>query len=385
MQNAHFPYQQTLNELKANNLYRRLRWLESSQGREIVIDGKRLIHFSSNDYLGLSNRQELKDAAIESIRQSGVGIASSRLLSGSHVVHQRLENRLAEFKNQEASLVFPTAYAANLGLLSTVIKKGDLVACDKLNHASMIDGLRLSQASLHFYPHRDCERLEVFLNYPTKGKKWIVTESVFSMDGDIAPLDDLMKLTEKYEAGLIVDDAHGIGVLEATGKGCGERFKLCNHGRFVIVGALSKAIGCLGGFVAGTSDLIEYLINAARGFIFTTALPPHLAQASIKALDIIESEPSLITTLRHNADRLRLGLKKIGFNTLNSETPIIPVVIGDAKTTLAAAEFLLENRVYAPAIRPPTVPENLCRLRFSVTAAHTVADIDEALSVMAKL
>lgn len=374
-----------LRELKEKNLLRNLRTIESKKAPLIKINKRELIDFSSNDYLNLSSHPAIIKAVTDAMNRYGFGSGASRLLSGCYSPHKRLEDKIAAFKETEASIVFNTGYAANTGTIPSITGEGDLIFSDELNHASIIDGVRLSKAALHVYRHRDLSHLESLLKkraVGTIGNKLIVTDTVFSMDGDIAPLKDLHFLSSKYGATLMIDDAHGTGVIGENGRGALERF--CLKGDDIIqMGTLSKAAGCFGAFVAGSRDLIDYLINRARSFIYSTSLPPAVAHAGIASLDIIDKRSvRLRNKLWKNRERLYDGLNKLGYNTLGSETPIIPVLIGDTKKAVSLGEYLYENSIFAPAIRPPTVPEGKSRLRFTVTAAHSNEDIDLLLDIM---
>ena len=373
-----------LKTLKEEGLYRSIRWINSSQGPRINIGGRELLNFASNDYLGLSTRKEIVEAAAEALSVYGMGMASSRLLSGSHELHRLLEERIADFKQTESALVFTSGYTANIGIITSLIKRGDAAFSDKLNHASIIDGLRLSGASLFFYRHKDMEHLETLLKNNVRGNKLIVTDTVFSMDGDIAPLETICRLADQYGAAVVVDDAHGTGVLGENGRGALEYTGLEENTNILVMGTMSKALGCSGGFIAGSRDLIKYLVNKSRSFIYTTALPPFVAAACIKAIDIVETETYLRCNLNICAAMLRNGLKERGFNTMDSETPIIPLLIGPLEKTLKFSSHLDNHRIFAPAIRPPTVPPGLSRLRFSVTASHTRDDIARLLEVTDK-
>lgn len=368
-------FEKSLRELKKKNLLRKLLYLESLRGSRISIDGKSYINFSSNDYLGLSGHPEIINSAIEALKKYGFGSGASRLLSGSYIPHRRLEERIAEFKKTESALVFNTGYSANTGIIPAIAGTGWTILSDELNHASIIDGVRLSKAEIKIYKHRDINHLEGLLKKISR-EKLVVTDTLFSMDGDLAPLKDIVFLSKKYKAMLMIDDAHGTGVLGETGRGGLEHFGI--RGDDIIqMGTLSKAFGCFGAFVAGTRDLIEFLINKARSFIYSTSLPPAVAQTAIKAIDIVEfKSDKLRKKLWDNRQRLYNGLKNLGCNTLSSETPIVPILLGDVKNTLKLSKYLYKSRIFAPAIRPPTVPEGKCRIRFSVTGAHTNTDID---------
>ncbi len=357
---------------------------------KISINGHVFINFSSNNYLGLSGHPRILKACAGALRLYGLGSGASRLLSGSCIPHKKLEERIARFKNTEAALVFNTGYTANTGIIQALSKPEGTVFSDELNHASIVDGIKLSKAKIKIYRHRDVNHLESLLkkSSPSKGRsagqKFIITDTVFSMDGDIAPLKDIVFLSRKFNAMLMIDDAHGTGVLGKTGRGGLEHFGI-NAGEIIQMGTLSKAFGCFGGFVAGSGSLVSFLINRARSFIYSTSLPPALAEACIRAVDIVDSgSPGLRKRLWKNRQRLYQGIRNLGYDTLDSETPIIPVFVGGTKKALKIGSYLYRKKIFAPAIRPPTVPEGKCRIRFSVTAAHTDEDIDSVLESLKK-
>jgi len=369
--------------LEREDLLREPVCIETSHGSKTVINGKEFINFSSNDYLNLSRHPEIINSTIDALKRHGLGSGGSRLLSGTYEPHRRLEERIARFKGTEAALVFNTGYAANTGIIPAIAGDDTLIFSDELNHASIIDGIRLSRAEKRIYRHRDMDHLERLLlesvNIPRIKRRLIVTDTVFSMDGDIAPLRDLVFLSEKYGALLMIDDAHATGVIGKTGRGGLEHFGITSD-RVIQMGTMSKALGCYGSFVAGSRDLITFLINRARSFIYSTSLPPAIVEACIKAFDILEFHSrDLRTRLWANRDHLHQGLMRVGYDTLASETPIIPLLAGDVDTALNIARHLYENRIFAPAIRPPTVPEGRCRIRFSVSAGHSEWEIEEAI------
>jgi 8-amino-7-oxononanoate synthase len=375
-----------LADLKEKNLLRKLTCLESSDNSKISIKGQTYINFASNDYLNLSGHPEIVKAAVRSLNKYGFGSGASRLLSGTYDSHVRLEKRIAEFKKTQASLVFNTGYAANTGIIPVLAEEGSLIFSDELNHASIVDGTRLSKAEVMIYKHRDVDCLEALLKRTSSEqlikRKIIITDTVFSMDGDIAPLKELILISKKYNALLMIDDAHGTGVIGKTGRGGLEHFGI-KADNVIQMGTLSKALGCFGAFVAGKKDLISLLVNRSRSFIYSTSLPPAVAEAGIKAIDIVDSRSiKLRKRLWKNRERLHKGLQELGFDTLYSETPIIPVLIGDINKTLKLGKLLYKNKIFTPAIRPPTVPEGKCRIRFTVTAGHTDEDIDLVLEVM---
>lgn len=380
---------QDLEDIKSSNLLRKLTCLESSCDSKISIQGKSYLDFSSNDYLNLSSHPAIVRAASNALQKYGLGSGASRLLSGTYVPHKKLEDRIAKFKSANSALVFNTGYAANTGIIPVIAGKGAEIFSDELNHASIIDGTRLSAAEVLIYKHKDVNHLESILKKSLKrknvGQRVIVTDTVFSMDGDIAPLDDLIYLSERYGALLMIDDAHGTGVLGKTGRGALEHYGI-KSGNIIQMGTLSKAVGCYGAYVAGSRDLIDLLVNKARSFIYSTSLPPLIAEAGSKAIDIIESRSvRLRKKLWENTIRLNKGLKEMGYDTLETETPIIPVMIGGPGNAIKAGKRLYGKGIFAPAIRPPSVQENKCRIRFSVTAGHSDDDIDRVLDVMRKI
>ena len=375
--------------LKEKKLFRKPVCIESSNGPKIVIDCNIYTDFSSNDYLNLSGHPDIIRAASNALKNMTLGSGASRLLSGTYSSHEQLEKRIANFKKTPAAIIFNTGYAANTGIIPALTDSETLIFSDALNHASIIDGIRLSRAGLKVYRHRDMEHLGLLLKKSRENKKikkrMIITDTVFSMDGDIAPLKEIVLLCEKYDALLMIDDAHAAGVLGETGRGGLEYFGIRSD-RVIQMGTLSKAMGCYGGFAAGTKEMADLLINKARSFIYSTSLPPALCEAGIKAIDIIDRRSSgLRKRLWKNRERLFNGMNDLGFDTLNSETPIIPVMAGSADNALKLAKRLYKKKIFVPAIRPPTVPEGKCRLRFSVTAGHTNEDIDLVLETLSKV
>jgi len=356
--------------------------LESATGPTVRYAGREIILLSSNDYLGLSTHPKVVRAAIEATEQYGTGSGASRLVSGTLPPHGRLEAALATFKRTEAALLFGAGYLANLGVIPNLIARGGLILADRLCHASLIDGCRLSHADFRVFRHLDCAHVESLLRRrPTNRPTLIITEGLFSMDGDLAPLPDLVSLAERYGAMLYVDDAHGTGIMGTTGRGTIEHFGLEQRIPFHM-GTLSKALGGHGAYVVGPNDLVQYLINTTRPFIFTTALPPAVAAAASAALDVIQHEPERRARLWSNRQRLFNGLLRLGFRMTQTVGPILPVLVGDAANASALAEQLLSLGIYAPAIRPPTVPDGTSRIRFTVTSEHTADQIDEALRVL---
>ncbi len=378
-------FDEALKDLKANKLLRELVTINpsNSSNAHIFINKRQYVNFSSNDYLGLSANPGIVSAAANALKKYGFGSGASRLLSGTYSPHKELENRIARFKKTEAALIFNSGYAANTGIIPAIAGTETVVFSDELNHASIVDGIRLSRARSKIYKHKDMDHLESLLN-KTSRKKLIVTDTVFSMDGDITPLKKLYALSRKYKAMLMIDDAHGTGVLGKTGRGALEHFGI-KAANIIQMGTFSKAFGCTGGFAAGSRTLINLLINRARSFIYSTSLPPAVAGAAVKAVDIIDkTSVSRRKKLWKNRERLVIGLQNLGYNTLDSETPIVPIFAGDIKTAMSMGKYLYKQKIFVPAIRPPTVPEGKCRIRFSVTSAHTNKDIDLVLTCLRK-
>jgi 8-amino-7-oxononanoate synthase len=367
---------------EAAGLRRRLRAVEGRQAARVAIDGRSLISLCSNNYLGLADHPALIEAAVAAARELGVGAGASRLVSGSMRLHHRLEERLAAFKGTRRALLFNSGYHANLGTIQALVGKEDAVFSDALNHASLIDGCRLSRAALHVYPHRDAGALAALLGRVTARRKLIVTDSVFSMDGDTAPLAEICALAERHGAMVMVDEAHATGVLGRKGAGLVEALGL--QGRVdVQMGTLGKALGGFGAYVAGSETLIEYLLNCARTFVYTTALPPPVVAAALAALDVVEREPERRAAALANAARLRSGLHRLGYEVPAGEAAIVPVLLGDAALTMRVSDALLLRGVLALGIRPPTVPAGTARIRTTVMATHTQADVDAALDAFA--
>lgn len=373
-------YQVRLEALARRFLLRRLRLVSSETGPVVTIGGRPVILMASNDYLGCATHPLLKQAAIAAIREFGVGSGASRLICGTLPPHERLEQALAQFKGTEAALVFGSGYLANLGLIPALIGRGGLILADRLCHASLIDGCRLSGAEFRVYRHRDLDHLDALLaRQVPRRETLIVTDGVFSMDGDLAPLPELIALAERHEARVLVDDAHGTGVMGMEGRGTLEHFGVEPRLPFHM-GTLSKALGGSGAYVAGSADLVQYLVSTARSFLYTTAPPPATAAASLAALELVRSEPERRARLWRNRDHFYAGLQSLGFKTTDTQSPIIPILIGDARTALAMADRLLELGVYAPAIRPPTVPKETSRIRTTVTSEHRREHLDAALA-----
>ena len=371
-----------LEQWRQEGTYQRLRILQSESAAESQFDGKQVINLASNNYLGLTTHPKLREAAIEATRKFGVGSGAVRTISGTMSIHIELEERIAAFKHVEASVVFQSGFAANAGTVSAILTPDDHIISDELNHASIIDGCRLSRAKIHVFPHKDVAAAESILTDldSVPGRKLLVTDGVFSMDGDIGALPGLTEAAEKHGAIMMVDDAHSSGVLGRNGRGTVDHFNL--HGRVgVQVGTLSKAIGVLGGYVCGSRDLIEFLYHRARPFLFSTSHPPAVAAACLAAFDVLEQEPERIDVLWENTRYFKQGLTSAGFNTGISETPITPVIVGEAKTAHELSRELFAQGVLATGIGFPTVPKGKARVRTIVTATHTKAELDRALEV----
>ena len=368
-----------LQELKRQGLYRRLRRVEGEQGPTLNLDGQEVLNFSSNNYLGLANHPALRAAAKEAIERYGCGSGASRLISGNMTLHEELEAKIAALKGTEAALVFNSGYQANIGVLSALAGEGDVILSDALNHASIVDGCRLSRATVVVYPHCDLGVLEDGLkNAPARIRKLIVTETLFSMDGDEAPLAEIVNLAERYGAMVMVDEAHATGVFGPNGAGVVAKLGLGNRVP-VQMGTLGKALGAFGAYVAGSRELRELLINRSRSFIFTTSLPPAVMAMAIAAIDLVYKEPQRRLALWHNCRALRDGLKKLGFSLGESQSQIQPLVIGDAQKCMDFSERLLQKGVFAQGIRPPTVPPGTSRLRITLMATHTHENLHRAL------
>ena len=368
-----------LAQLDQAGLSRSLRSVMTAPTGRTLLDGREVILLGSNNYLGLSVHPIVVEAAATAVQKYGTGASASRLMSGNCHLYTELETKIAEAKGTEAALVFGSGYLANIGSIPVLAGEGDLILSDALNHASIIDGCRLSQATKQIYRHCDVEHIESLLAQSMKFRhRLIVTDGVFSMDGDIAPLPEICGLAERYDATVMVDDAHSFGVLGETGAGTIEHFGLEQRG-IIQMGTLSKAIGGLGGYVAGSTALIDFLMNRARGFIFTTGLPPATLAGASAAIDVIRSTPALRQRLFSNVLLLKNALLERGFQLLPSQTQILPLILGAADVASRFAETLLSHGVYAPAIRPPTVPAGTSRLRISVIASHTTEDLETAV------
>lgn len=380
-----FDYLQAeLNEMKKQGTFRTLIPLESDQGAKVVIDGKEVIQLSSNNYLGLTSHPRLRKAAVEAIEKFGAGTGSVRTIAGTLTMHKELEEKLAKFKHTEAALVFQSGFTTNQGVLSAILTNEDVVISDAFNHASIIDGIRLTKASRKVYNHVDMKDLERALKESINFRvRVIVTDGVFSMDGNIAPLPEIVELAEKYDALVMVDDAHASGVLGENGRGTVNHFGL--DGRVHIqVGTLSKAIGVLGGYVASSKTLIDYMIHKGRPFLFSTSHPPAVTAACSEAINVLLEESELIERLWENTKFFKIGLEQLGFNTGKSETPITPVIIGDEALSHQFSDKLLTYGVFAQGIAFPTVAKGLARVRTIVTAEHTKEELQAALDIFDK-
>ncbi len=376
------PYARRLEALRRRGRERSLRAVARGAEPWIEVEGRRLLNLSSNNYLGLATHPEVRGAAAAASEQLGAGSGSARLIAGTDAAQRELERRLAAFKGAEAGLLFSSGYMANLGVIPALVGPGDLVLGDELNHASLVDGCRLSRADFQSYPHRDVAAVEALLATAVRdghaGRRLVVTDSVFSMDGDCAPLAAIAECCDRYDALLYVDEAHATGCIGPGGRGLLAAAGV--HGDAVIaMSTLSKALGSLGAIVTGPQLVVDYLVNVCRTFLFTTALPASVVAAALAALAVLEREPALVTRLGRNAALLREGLGALGFDTLDSETQIVPVLVGNAERTLHVAAALRERGVFVVAIRPPTVPAGQSRLRASVMAMHTEGEIAQAL------
>jgi glycine C-acetyltransferase len=374
-----------LASLKSQGLYRHLRIVEGEQAARAVIDGREVVNLSSNNYLGLTTHPRLRQAALDALKTFGVGTGSVRTIAGTMALHMELERRLAEFKKTEAVVVFQSGFAANAGTVAAVLTKDDVVISDELNHASIIDGCRLSRATIKVFPHRDVQGARAIIeSLPKAQRKLLISDGVFSMDGDLGALPQLCTLAEEHGCIMMVDDAHASGVFGQNGRGTIDHFGL--HGRVDIqVGTLSKAIGALGGYVAGNRNLIEFLQHRGRPFLFSTSHPPSVTATCIAALDVLMEEPQLIETLWSNTRFFKAGLSALGFDTGMSESPITPVIAGEAHLAMQLSDRLFEEGVFAQGIGFPTVARGRARVRTIVTATHTRNDLQFALEKFKKV
>src|SRR3990167_559142 len=379
-----------LKKIKDNHYYPIVRTIDSAIDPEIIINGKKIILFCSNDYLGLANHERLKQVAIETIKHYGVGTGASRLISGNINVHEKLEKSLAQFLGTESAIVFATGYMTNVGTISALVnginmfrlfKKKTLIISEELNHASIIDGCALAKTEVKIYKHKDINGLESILKKHENKRKIIVTDAVFSMDGDIAPLPEVVDLAKKYGAMLMVDEAHSIGVLGKTGRGVTEHFGIPPRDIPILMGTLSKAFGSIGGYIAGTKNLIDYLRITARSYIFSTALPPAASAVTLEAIHLISENPHIVRSLKNNTTYLIENLRKNNLNVLETETPIIPILIGDEAKAIHFSEKLFEAGILAPCVRWPVVPKGKARIRCVVMATHTQKHMDRLIEV----
>jgi 8-amino-7-oxononanoate synthase len=374
--------EERLDEIRARGLYRKLRCVSGPQGPRVLLDGRPVLLLCSNNYLGLADHPRVREAAAEAAMRYGAGSGASRLISGNMTIHRRLEEQLAAFKGAEACLLFGSGFLANAGVVSALARDGDVVFSDALNHASIIDGCRLSRAETFVYDHCDTDHLEWGLQQAEGRGALIVTDGVFSMDGDTAPLPEIVELAQRYDARVMVDEAHGTGCVGPGGRGL-----VAEHGLEdevdVIVGTLGKALGSYGAYVLCDKPMAKYLINTARTLIFSTALSPPSAAAAMAALELLREQPRRVEKLQRNGAMLRQALTESGLPVAPGETPIVPLIVGDANAALAASERALERGVFAQAIRPPTVPAGTSRLRLAVMASHTKSELREAGRVLA--
>src|ERR687883_842835 len=372
-----------LEELRELGLYRRTRMVSGPQGPRVVLDGKPVLLLCSNNYLGLADHPRVREAAADAAMRWGAGAGASRLVSGNMTVHRRLEEQLAEFKGSAACVLFGSGYLANAGVISALAREGDVVFSDAFNHASIVDGCRLARAETFVYRHADPDHLEWGLREADGRGSLIVTDSVFSMDGDVAPIEEIVELGQRYDARVMVDEAHATGCFGEGGRGVVADAGL--EGEVdVLVGTLGKALGSYGAYVCCDRELADYLVNRARTLIFSTALPPPAAAGAMAALEILREQPERVDKLRRNANALREALAARGVECGESDTQIVPLVVGDAGEAMAACERALAEGVFAQAIRPPTVPDGTSRLRLAVMASHTRSELRRAATVLAE-
>ena len=371
-----------LDQRRQQHGYRQRKTLDSAQGVEVLVDGQRCINFCSNDYLGLANHPQVVSAFQQAASEFGVGSGASHLVCGHSRLHHQLEEQLAAFTGRDRALLFSTGYMANLGVINTLLSKDDYVFEDKLNHASLLDGGLLSGARFQRFLHNDVDNLERRLKKAGEGRKLIAVDGVFSMDGDLAPLPELSQLADQHDAWLMMDDAHGIGVLGKTGAGCTEYFQLDQNQLPILMGTLGKGFGSFGAFVAGSETLIESLIQFSRSYIYTTALPPAVAAASLASLNIIQNDQSRRQHLQALIQQFRSGANLLGLQLSNSVSSIQPILIGDNLQALKISESLAEKGFLISAIRPPTVPEGTARLRVTLSAAHTEQQVAQLLAAL---
>jgi 8-amino-7-oxononanoate synthase len=373
-----------LEEIRERGLYRQLRSVSGPQGPRVLLDGRPVLLLCSNNYLGLADHPRVREAAAEAAMRYGAGSGASRLISGNMTIHRRLEEALAAFEGTEACVLFGSGYLANSGVVSALAREGDVVFSDALNHASIVDGCRLSRAETFVYDHCDVDHLDWGLRQAEGRGALIVTDGVFSMDGDVAPLRDIVELAHRHDARVMVDEAHGTGCIGPRGRGLVAELGL--EGEVdVIVGTLGKALGSYGAYVLCDQTMAEYLINTVRTLIFSTALPPPAVAAALAALGLLREQPRRVEKLQRNARVLREALAESGVAVEDGDTPIVPLIVGDADTAVAASDRALERGIFAPAIRPPTVPAGTSRLRLAVMASHTRSELREAAAVLAAM
>jgi glycine C-acetyltransferase len=380
-------FKKELDQLQAAGLHRTMRSVAGSQGSHVLLDGQDVLLLCSNNYLGLADHPLLKQAALDAVSRYGTGTGAARLVSGNMLLHEELEARLARFKGVESALVFNGGYGANTGIISALVGRGDTIYSDRLNHASIVDGAILSRAKFIRYPHCDPAALRSLLErHHGKGRQLIITDGIFSMDGDLAPLGDLVALKKEFGALLMVDDAHGTGVFGPLGRGSGEYFGIAAE-IDVQMGTLGKGLGSFGAYAAGSHGLIDYLRNKARSFIFSTSLPPAVLAASLAAVELVDSAEgeALRSKLRANAEQFSLALNRAGLDTLQSRTHIVPVLVGDPHRVMEFSRQLLAEKIFVQGIRPPTVPSGRCRLRCTLMATHDPIELAWAASRISTL
>jgi len=376
---------EALNDLRRQGLFRRLRVLDGEQAARTSVDHRQVINLSSNNYLGLTTHPMLRARALEALQTFGVGTGSVRTIAGTMAIHMELERRLAAFKHTEAAVVFQSGFTANAGTVSSLLGRDDVIVSDELNHASIIDGARLSRATIKVFPHRNVAAArEIVAALPRDQRTLLITDGVFSMDGDLGPLPELCDLADEYGCIMMVDDAHASGVFGGNGRGTVDHFGM--HGRVdVQVGTLSKALGALGGYVAGSKSLIEFLYHRARPFLFSTSHPPSVAATCIAALDVLENEPQWMERLWANTRFFKAGLEALGFNIGISESPITPVIVGDGELAMTLSDKLFDAGIFAQGIGFPTVPQGKARVRTIVTATHTEDELQFALDAFTRV
>jgi 8-amino-7-oxononanoate synthase len=376
--------EERLEEIKERGLYRKMRLISGPQGPRVLLDGRPVLLLCSNNYLGLADHPRVREAAAEAAMRYGAGSGASRLVSGNMTIHRRLEEQLCEFERADACVLMGSGYLANAGVISALAREGDVVFSDALNHASIVDGCRLARAETFVYDHCDPDHLEWGLRQAEGRGSLIVTDGVFSMDGDVAPLPEIVELAQRFDARVMVDEAHGTGCIGPEGRGAVADAGLTGEVD-VIVGTLGKALGSYGAYVACDKPIADYLVNSARTLIFSTALPPPAVAAALASLELLRAQPRRVDKLQRNAAVLREALAERGIDCGDSETQIVPLVVGDAGAAVKASERALERGVFAQAIRPPTVPEGSSRLRLAVMASHTKTELRDAAETLWKV